>query len=131
MRDNCFEGVGHVVESGTTVTVENTGAQAHTFTAVDGSFDSGLLAPGETWELTVTDPGPVNVYCTLHSSTRGDAMAGLLTVTGSSAAPAMAGRTGGLDTPVWLLAGGLIAATGIVHGRRRHPAAPPASAQSG
>lgn len=80
MRDNCFEGVGHVVSAGTTVTVTNAGQAPHTITAVDGSFDSGNVAAGESYELTLDEPGPVPVYCTLHGSAEGDGMAGLLVV---------------------------------------------------
>lgn len=127
MRDSCFDGVGHVVEAGTTITVRNAGRMPHTFTAVDFSFDSGVLDAGETWELTVDEPGPVEVRCTLHSNTSGGGMAGLLTVVDDTAGggdtsvgDVAAGPPvgGGSGAPLWLLAGGVIAAAGIIHGRR-------------
>jgi hypothetical protein len=55
MLDNCFDGVGHVVEEGSTLEVVNAGRLQHTFTAVDGSFDTGILEPGEQAEIEVGD----------------------------------------------------------------------------
>ena len=38
----------------------------HNVTAVDGSFDSGLLATGETFSYTFDKPGEFEYYCTPH-----------------------------------------------------------------
>lgn len=80
MRDNCFEGIGHVATAGQAVTVTNVGNAPHSITAADGSFDSGEIAPGESYELTLDQPGAVPVYCTLHGNAQGDGMAGLVVV---------------------------------------------------
>lgn len=80
MRDNCYEGVGHVVTAGQTVTVTNVGNLPHSVTAADDSFDSGHIAPGDSYEVTLDDPGTVPIYCSLHGSAEGDGMAGLLVV---------------------------------------------------
>ncbi len=80
MHDSCFDGIGHVVDVGTTLTVVNEGALPHTFTAVDRTFDTGTLQPGESAQITVEEPGPHPVYCTLHASLDGRGMAGLLVV---------------------------------------------------
>lgn len=39
---------------------------AHTVTAVDGSFDSELLDPGESWSYTFETPGEYEYYCLPH-----------------------------------------------------------------
>jgi hypothetical protein len=89
LQDLCIDGIGHTVEVGTTLTVRNEGQIHHDLTAVDGSFGTGTLDPGEEAELELTEPGAVPVYCTLHASTDGYGMAGLLVVMdGGSAAPA-------------------------------------------
>lgn len=102
MRDSCFEGTGHVAAAGETIVVTNTGEIPHTVTAADGSFDSGNIEPGETYELTLEEPGAVPIYCTLHGTAEGDGMAGLLAVqaaglAGAEPASAEAPSTG----PVW------------------------------
>jgi nitrite reductase (NO-forming) len=38
----------------------------HTVTAADESFDSGFLAPGESWSHTFTEPGEFEYLCTPH-----------------------------------------------------------------
>lgn len=115
MRDNCFEGTGHVTAAGETIVVTNRGELPHTVTAADGSFDSGTIEPGETYELTLEAPGAVPIYCTLHGTAEGDGMAGLLAVQAAGltdAEPAAsAAPSTGLLWP-WLLAG-LVLAAGI------------------
>ena len=51
---------------GTTVTWTNNDTMAHTVTAVDNSFDSGMIAPGQSWSYTFDRPGTFEYYCTLH-----------------------------------------------------------------
>lgn len=80
MRDSCFSGIAHFAPADMTITISNDGELPHTFTAVDGSFNTGQLQPGETFELTVADPGIVRVFCSLHGTAEGDGMAGVLLV---------------------------------------------------
>ena len=80
MRDNCFAPTAHQLGAGTTVTVVNEGVLPHTLTAVDGSFDTGILEPGESATIEVGEEGIVPFYCTLHSSPAGEGMAGMLLV---------------------------------------------------
>ncbi|MGH8983779.1 MAG: cupredoxin domain-containing protein [Acidimicrobiia bacterium] len=80
MQDVCFEGTAHVVKAGTTVEVTNDGGLDHDVVAVDGSFASKAVRPGETFEVTVDDAGVVPFYCTLHGTPHGDGMAGVLIV---------------------------------------------------
>jgi plastocyanin len=51
---------------GDTVTWTNSGTQAHTVTATDGSFDSGLVNPGGTFSLTLASAGTFMYTCTPH-----------------------------------------------------------------
>jgi alcohol dehydrogenase (cytochrome c) len=54
------------VPAGSTVTWTNTGSQAHTATASDGSWDSGNIAPGQTAQVTLDAPGTFTYTCTPH-----------------------------------------------------------------
>jgi plastocyanin len=71
-----FEGVTEV-PVGTTVTVVNTDATAHTWTAEDGTFDSSALNEGDTFEFTFSEPGEFAYFCNFHP-----AMTGTIVVTG-------------------------------------------------
>ena len=51
---------------GDTVVWTNTGAVAHTVTADDGSFDSGSIEPGATWEYTFEEVGEFKYHCDPH-----------------------------------------------------------------
>jgi hypothetical protein len=123
LLDSCFEGTGHIVEAGTTLTVSNQGEMPHTFTAVDRSFDSGVLEPGESWQLTVPEAGNVPVYCTLHASPEGDGMAGLLVVSAAGATSPVTSDAGVEASAAgwgWWLAGlALVAIAGLLLARRR------------
>lgn len=54
------------VPVGTTVTWTNEDATMHTVTAVDGSFDSGMMNEGDTWSFTFDTPGEFEYLCTPH-----------------------------------------------------------------
>lgn len=125
LRDLCIDPVGLSVGSGATITVRNDGELPHTFTAVDGSFDTGVLQPGDEAEVTVPDAASaVPVYCTLHASAEGDGMAGLVAVDTGTAAAAQAAA--GTSTPWLAAAGGLAAGAlgGWLLARRRAPMSP-------
>jgi len=49
-----------------TVTWQNLDKANHTVTAVDGSFSSGIIKPGETWNYTFTSPGNYSYFCEIH-----------------------------------------------------------------
>ncbi len=81
MLDGCFDGVAHFSPGpGAILTVENAGDAPHTYTAVDRSFDTGIVEAGESVELPEIAPGVYRVFCTLHGTTRGEGMAGVLIV---------------------------------------------------
>ena len=54
---------------GQTVEVVNNDSAPHTFTAADGSFDTGTIDPGDSVTFTVPDAeGPIDVFCSIHPS---------------------------------------------------------------
>ncbi|MFL5608512.1 MAG: cupredoxin domain-containing protein [Gemmatimonadaceae bacterium] len=54
------------VEAGTTVQWKNLDALIHTVTAVDKSFDSGVIAADGSYSHTFTKAGSYPVYCVAH-----------------------------------------------------------------
>ena len=70
------------VAPGTWVTWSNNGQDAHTVTALDGSFDSGNLDPSEGFSWYFDQPGTYVYVCALH-----DWMTGKIVVTGEAPAP--------------------------------------------
>lgn len=136
LLDNCIDAIALFAPESATLTVRNDGGMAHTYKAVDGGFDTGVLQPGETAEVAVPSAGVHRVYCTLHSGGDGAGMDGLLIVgqefelTGAGAEEPSAG---GLSAPVGLVLALLLLAGAIVAVRRRSslgddPGEPPHSA---
>ncbi len=80
------------VAPGTTVQWTNTGLTEHSVTADDGSFDSGMLAPGDSFSMTFTDPGVYQYYCQAHGEPGLQGMAATIVV--DDAAPTVQQRTG-------------------------------------
>lgn len=60
------------IKAGEVLTFDNIDANFHTVTSgtqeygPDGTFDSGLLKAGDTFELTLDKPGTYQYYCTIH-----------------------------------------------------------------
>jgi plastocyanin len=67
--DNSYTPATIEVAVGETVTFENGGAIAHTVTG-DG-FDSGSMAPGDTFAFTAEEAGSVSYLCTFHPGMQG------------------------------------------------------------
>lgn len=59
------------VDVGTTVTATNKDDVAHTWTADDGSWDSGSLDQGAFYSFTFRNPGTFSFYCRPHPTMRG------------------------------------------------------------
>lgn len=76
IADFAFDGVTEI-PVGTTVVVTNTDDAQHTWTALDGTFDSGALGKGDSFELTFTEAGSFDYRCNFHPS-----MTGTIVVTG-------------------------------------------------
>lgn len=59
------------VAGGATIVWRNDDPLPHTVTADDGSWDSGLIAPGATWQRTFDRPGSYPFHCTPHPFMKG------------------------------------------------------------
>jgi plastocyanin len=71
MRDNTFLPERVEVAAGTVVAWINQGGRDHTVTADDGSWDSGSIAPGGSWQHRFDRPGTYAIHCEPHPSMRG------------------------------------------------------------
>jgi plastocyanin len=67
--DNSFSPASLKVAVGDWVTFENEGQIAHTVTGDD--FDSGSLAPGETFTFKASEKGTFSYVCTFHPGMQG------------------------------------------------------------
>jgi plastocyanin len=56
------------VKVGTTVTWMNAGTTAHSATAIDKSFNTRNLQPGETKSVTFSTPGTFVYHCVFHGN---------------------------------------------------------------
>ena len=74
--DNFFDPPDAAVEPGSTITWTNNGARPHTVTADDGSFDSGVLNPGDSYTVAFDGQGTVTYHCTIHPEMRGSVTVG-------------------------------------------------------
>lgn len=54
------------LNAGDTVEWKNEDIFAHTVTANDGSFDSGLISPGESWKTVIKGAGTIGYHCRPH-----------------------------------------------------------------
>ncbi len=137
MLDSCSAGTAHFAPSGAPITVQNDGQLPHTITAVDGSFDSGQLQAGASYELNL-EPGVYKVFCTLHGSAEGNGMAGVLIVdesTKSAASVPPAAKNPGIATEqtaqsnlgLWLVMTAIAGGAALAIGVRRIPAIRPAT----
>ncbi len=66
MVDNRFVPTRLTVAAGTRVTWSNHGNNAHTVTALDGSWDSGTLLHDDQFSFTFTTPGTYQFICRQH-----------------------------------------------------------------
>jgi amicyanin len=71
IADFAFEPAELTITAGETVTWTNLDGVAHTATATDGSWDTGLLDEGESGSITFTTPGTYDYRCTPHPSMTG------------------------------------------------------------
>jgi plastocyanin len=71
IQDFVFQPSRLEVAAGTTVVWTNTGQVAHTISADDGSFDSGLIEPGRHGAITLKQPGTYTFHCTPHPFMKG------------------------------------------------------------
>lgn len=78
MVDDRFEPAELTVSRGTMVTWVNKGADWHSLAAYDGSFDSGKLAPGDSFSYRFEEVGTFQYICNHHGL---QGMIGLVGVT--------------------------------------------------
>jgi plastocyanin len=64
--DNSFAPAQITVTAGTNVTWVNTGQAPHTVNAPDGSIDSGLILPGQSFSRTFDAPREYLYFCAPH-----------------------------------------------------------------
>jgi len=74
--DNFFDPPQAAIESGSTITWTNKGDEPHTVTADDGSFDSGMLNPGDSYTVAFDGQGTVTYHCAIHPEMRGSVTVG-------------------------------------------------------
>ncbi len=67
IKDFLFDPPAVLIKAGQSVTWTNEGPSTHTVTADDGSFDSGDLAPGQTFSHTFAKAGAYSYHCNHHS----------------------------------------------------------------
>ena len=72
VRDFMFQPARLTVKAGTTVIWTNGGQVAHSVTAEDGSFDSGLIESGERRAMLFSKTGSFPFHCTPHPFMRGE-----------------------------------------------------------
>jgi LPXTG-motif cell wall-anchored protein len=98
-----FAPKGITVNVGDTVTWSNAGPTQHTATANDGSFDTGLLADGESGSHTFDQAGTFSYFCQPHPFMKGTitvqaAATGGGEAGGGSGGEAGAGSTGSTES---------------------------------
>ncbi len=89
------------VETGTEVIFKNTSALPHTATADNGSFNTGLIGPGASKSVVMSQPGTFPFYCEFHGGAGGVGQSGTITVTAAAvgATPRPTIAAGGGTTP--------------------------------
>ena len=76
IQDFFFDPADAAVEPGTSIVWVNQGQEPHTVTADDGSFDSGMLNPGDTFMVTFLGSGTLTYHCEIHPSMVGSVTVG-------------------------------------------------------
>lgn len=71
-----FEPATLSVKAGDTVEWKNQDIFTHTVTANDGSFDSGPIVPGSSWQTTVSRTGSVAYHCGPHPNMMAEVVVG-------------------------------------------------------
>ena len=71
-----FDPQSSPVSVGATVTWTNAQGVPHTVTADDGSFDSGNLGNGDTFEHAFDTAGTFSYHCEIHASMTGSIVVG-------------------------------------------------------
>lgn len=79
-QDNTFAPEVLRVAPGSTIVWHNLGRNAHSVTADDRAWNSGLVDPGRTFRRTFSRPGTYRYFCVPHGGRDGRGMAGVILV---------------------------------------------------
>ena len=71
IKDDAYNPQALTIAAGQTVTFTNDDDDAHTVTAVDGTFDSKGLDTHGVWRHAFTKPGTYKYFCELHPFMKG------------------------------------------------------------
>jgi LPXTG-motif cell wall-anchored protein len=82
------------IDQGDTVTWTNSGPSAHSATAPDGSFDTGIFPAGESRSHTFDEAGTFSYICTPHPNMHGRIVV-RASQTGGDTSDSSAGESGG------------------------------------
>jgi plastocyanin len=96
--DNFFDPPDAAIEPGSTITWTNNGDEPHTVTADDGSFDSGVLNPGDSYTVAFDGQGTLTYHCAIHSEMRGSVTIGGGSGTAPAEQPSSEDMSGAMDT---------------------------------
>jgi plastocyanin len=84
------------VPANTTVTWYNTDTVSHTVTADDGSFDSGAIAPGQSFSMTFVADDFYNYHCSIHGAA---AMSGAIQIGNATPSPTASASPSATPSP--------------------------------
>ena len=76
ITNHAFDPAQLDVTAGTTVTWTNEDTEAHTVTADNGLFDSGVLEPGQSYSIWLGGSGTVTYHCDIHPDMKGSVVVG-------------------------------------------------------
>jgi plastocyanin len=76
ITNHAFDPAQLNVAAGTTVSWTNGDTEAHTVTADDGLFDSGVLEPGQSYSTWLGGSGTVAYHCEIHPDMQGSVVVG-------------------------------------------------------
>jgi plastocyanin len=109
IADFAFEPSGLEIRAGDTIRWRNDGAAPHTVTAEDGTFDSGLVPTGATFERRFDEVGSYAFVCSFHPAMTGTVRVTAAAGAGASSSPsarpsasssdAADGTTNGVQAP--------------------------------
>ena len=93
IHDHTFDPAQLKVAAGTTVTWTNRGTEAHTVTADNGLFDSGVIEPGKSYSTWLGGAGPVAYHCEKHPDMKGSVVVGGASEGGETSTGDLTGST--------------------------------------
>lgn len=70
-KDRAFSPPTRVVARGETLRFTNSDDEPHTFTADGGAFHSGILAPGKSYDVTLSSVQTLRYHCEIHPGMQG------------------------------------------------------------